>query len=77
MLATVPGFCYAEADQIVSAGVTPDDTSFSVLWGLNNTGQSSGTLDAWWPSGRPHATSSKSVQVDAVHRPFGHSPSEP
>ncbi|MET0201632.1 MAG: hypothetical protein ABW245_07240 [Gaiellaceae bacterium] len=38
---------------------------------------SSGTLAAGWPSGRPHATSSKSVQVDALHRPFGHSPSEP
>jgi hypothetical protein len=38
---------------------------------------SSGALAAGWSSGRPHATSSNSVQVDAVHRPFGHSPSEP
>ena len=30
-----------------------------------------------WPSGSPHATSSRRVQVEAVQRPRGHSPSRP
>ncbi len=45
-------FEYIEPDYIVTAGAltpkatTPNDPSFSSLWGLNNTGQSGGTLDA-------------------------------
>lgn len=38
---------YIEPNYIVSANVTnPDDPSFNQLWGLNNTGQTSGTTDA-------------------------------
>jgi serine protease len=37
---------YAEPDYIVHASVTPDDSSFSDLWGMNNTGQSGGVVDA-------------------------------
>ena len=37
---------YAEPDYIVSANVTPDDTSFADLWGMNNTGQTGGVADA-------------------------------
>lgn len=36
----------AEADHILNAQVIPSDSSFPLLWGMNNTGQSSGTADA-------------------------------
>ena len=45
-------FEYIEPDYIVTAGALtpkstiPNDPSFSQLWGLNNTGQSGGTVDA-------------------------------
>ncbi|MCC7193151.1 MAG: S8 family serine peptidase [Phycisphaeraceae bacterium] len=42
----VPSFRYLEADHKLFVDVVPDDTSFSVLYALNNTGQSNGTLDA-------------------------------
>jgi hypothetical protein len=37
---------YAEPDYIVHASVLPNDTSFTELWGLHNTGQAGGTPDA-------------------------------
>ena len=37
---------YAEPDYIVHIDNTPNDPSFPDLWGLNNTGQSGGTVDA-------------------------------
>ncbi|MEK7216963.1 MAG: S8 family serine peptidase, partial [Chloroflexota bacterium] len=37
---------YAEPDYLVHADLIPNDPSFGVLWGLNNTGQSGGTVDA-------------------------------
>ncbi len=37
---------YAEPNYIVHTTVTPNDTYFNQLWGLNNTGQSGGTIDA-------------------------------
>ena len=37
---------FAELDYRVSLSATPNDPSFSSLWGLNNTGQSGGTIDA-------------------------------
>jgi len=37
---------YAEPDFVVHATFTPNDPSFSSLWGLNNTGQTGGTGDA-------------------------------
>lgn len=37
---------YAEANVIFHARVIPNDSSFSDLWGLHNTGQSGGTVDA-------------------------------
>lgn len=36
----------AEPDGVGFGGGTPNDTSFSQQWGLHNTGQSSGTVDA-------------------------------
>lgn len=41
-----PAILYAEPNYIVSASVTPDDSSFAELWGLNNTGQTGGSDDA-------------------------------
>jgi subtilisin family serine protease len=37
---------YAEPDYLAFAEVVPDDASFDSLWGMNNTGQSGGTVDA-------------------------------
>lgn len=37
---------YAQPDYTVSLAKTPNDPSFSQQWGLNNTGQNSGTADA-------------------------------
>jgi len=37
---------YAEPDFTVQALVAPNDPYFSQLWGLNNTGQAGGTVDA-------------------------------
>ncbi len=39
-------FEYVEPNYIWSVDVVSDDPSLSSLWGLNNTGQSSGTVDA-------------------------------
>lgn len=41
-----PAVLYAEPDFIVRASVIPDDSSFSSLWGMHNTGQSGGVEDA-------------------------------
>ena len=37
---------YVEPNYIVSATLTPNDPSYSQLWGMNNTGQTGGTPDA-------------------------------
>ena len=37
---------YAEADSVVHSAVVPNDPSFAGEWGLNNTGQTSGTAHA-------------------------------
>jgi len=41
-----PQIEYAEPNYIVHTAVTPNDTYFNNLWGLNNTGQTGGTSDA-------------------------------
>ena len=46
-LAKVKGFKYVEPDFAVwTDATTPNDPSFNTLWGLNNTGQSGGKVDA-------------------------------
>jgi subtilisin family serine protease len=35
-----------EPDHIMTAQATPNDSSFGILWGMHNTGQSGGTVDA-------------------------------
>ncbi len=37
---------YAEPDYVVNIDLTPNDPQFGQLWGLLNTGQSGGTIDA-------------------------------
>jgi subtilisin family serine protease len=50
MMSKLPGVKYAEPVYIVHTQLTPNDTNFGQLWGLNNTGQTvsgqSGTPDA-------------------------------
>ena len=41
-----PDVLYAEPDWIVETQATPNDPRFGELWGLNNTGQSGGVVDA-------------------------------
>lgn len=45
-LDAIRGVAYAEADYAIGLNLTPNDPSYSSLWGMNNTGQSGGTLDA-------------------------------
>ena len=40
------GVLYAEPDYEVKASVIPNDTRFGELWGMHNTGQSGGLVDA-------------------------------
>jgi thermitase len=46
LLNTLPGVAYAEPDRILSAFAQPNDARFGELYGIHNTGQSGGTLDA-------------------------------
>jgi len=50
ILSQMPGVQYAEPNYVLRATVTPNDTRFGELWGLNNTGQTisgqTGTPDA-------------------------------
>lgn len=41
-----PGVVYAEPNYQLSIAATPNDPDFESLWGLNNTGQTGGTVDA-------------------------------
>src|SRR5262249_35038070 len=41
-----PDVLYAEPNYRLHTDAIPNDTRFGELWGLNNTGQSSGTADA-------------------------------
>ena len=46
-LSQLPGFKYVEPDFVMSATATiPNDSQFSSLWGMNNTGQTGGVVDA-------------------------------
>ncbi|HEU0173127.1 MAG TPA: S8 family serine peptidase [Blastocatellia bacterium] len=42
MLSNLPGVEYAEANYVVHTTLTPNDTRFGEMWGLNNTGQTVG-----------------------------------
>ena len=45
VLSSDPRVAYAEPNHVVSIAATPNDPSFSQLWGLHNTGQTGGTND--------------------------------
>ena len=45
VLSSEPRVDYVEPNHVVSIAVTPNDPSFSQLWGLHNTGQTGGTND--------------------------------
>jgi subtilisin family serine protease len=63
-----PNVEYAEPNYIVHATATPDDTSFSSLWGLNNTGQTGGAIDADIdaPEAWEHTTGSDDVIIAVI-----------
>ena len=42
----IPSVKFAEPDYLVHTSTTPDDSSFSNLWGMHNTGQTGGSADA-------------------------------
>lgn len=42
----MPGVIYAQPNYVKTIAATPDDTDFGELWGLHNTGQNGGTVDA-------------------------------
>lgn len=72
-LKSLPGVAYAEPNWIVRASelsiqATPDDPQFGSLWGLNNTGQSGGTVDADIdaPEAWDTSTGSSSVVVGVI-----------
>jgi len=44
--AALPGVVTAEPDFVVGASIIPNDASFGSLWGMHNTGQSGGVVDA-------------------------------
>ena len=46
LLKSIPAVDYAETNSISHIFVDPNDTRFSELWGLKNTGQTGGTADA-------------------------------
>jgi PKD repeat protein len=46
LLGTEPGIHSANLDYEVSIALTPNDTKYPELWGMNNTGQTGGTVDA-------------------------------
>ena len=43
--AAAPGVVYVEPDFVIAPTLTPNDSSYSQLWGLSNTGQSGGVVD--------------------------------
>lgn len=59
---------YAEPDYIATATATPNDPRFSAQWGLNNTGQTGGKVDADMdaPEGWDKNTGSSAVKIAIV-----------
>jgi subtilisin family serine protease len=63
-----PDVLYAEPNYILRTTLTPNDTRFGEMWGLNNVGQSSGTPDADIdaPEAWNHTTGSSDVIVAVI-----------
>jgi len=70
-----PAVLYAEPDFIVRASVIPDDSSFTSLWGMHNTGQSGGVEDADIdaPEAWDISTGSRDVVVGVIDTGVDHS----
>jgi subtilisin family serine protease len=68
VLTSEPRVEYVEPNHVVSIALTPNDPSFSQLWGLHNTGQTGGTddkdIDA--PEAWDFATGDASVVVAVI-----------
>jgi len=63
-----PRVAFVEPNYIVSIDNTPNDPRFSDLWGLHNTGQTGGTVDADIdaPEAWDNATGSQSILVGII-----------
>src|SRR5262245_60523112 len=63
-----PNVLYAEPNYRVHVALTPNDTNYSLLYGLNNTGQTGGVADADIdaPEAWDIATGSKSIVVAVI-----------
>lgn len=63
-----PRVAFVEPNYIVSIDNTPNDPRFSDLWGLHNTGQTGGTVDADIdaPEAWDNATGSQSILVGVI-----------
>ena len=63
-----PAVLYAEPDYIVHPAVTPDDSRYDELWGLHNTGQTGGSVDADIdaPEAWETTTGSKDVVIGVI-----------
>src|SRR5215831_2322878 len=63
-----PDVLYAEPNYILKTTLTPNDTRFGEMWGLNNVGQSGGTPDADIdaPEAWNHTTGSSDVIVAVI-----------
>jgi subtilisin family serine protease len=70
-----PAVLYAEPDYIYSANVLPDDSRFSELWGMHNTGQTGGIADADIdaPEAWDISTGTKDVVVGIIDTGVDHS----
>ena len=66
--AATPGVRYVEPDFVITTAATPNDPSYSRLWGLHNTGQTGGVTDADMdaPEAWDTATGSRSVVVGVI-----------
>jgi PKD repeat protein len=67
-LKKTPGILHAGLDYELSIALTPNDPKFSELWGMHNTGQTGGTVDADIdaPEAWELATGSSSVIVAVI-----------
>lgn len=66
--ARTPGVAFIEPDFVIASRAIPNDPSFGQLWGLHNTGQSGGTVDADIdaPAAWDITTGSRSVVVAVI-----------
>src|SRR5262245_14667150 len=61
------GVAFAEPDYQVRTAVIPNDPSFGSLYGLNNTGQSGGTVDADIDAPEAWDLDRKSTRLNSSH----------